>query len=88
MTKIALNELDDVEKVECVEIRVCTRTRACKWKGTYPQLALKKKDEVEQEHICPKCGNNEFYIEYMPLYKYKKNYVDMTKALHKPSPIL
>lgn len=88
MTKIAQNELDDVEKVECVEIRVCTRTRACKWKGIYPQLALKRIDEVEQEHICPKCGNNEFYIEYMPLHKYQDNYVDMTKALHKPSPIL
>lgn len=88
MTKITLTELDDVEKVDCVEIRVCTRTRACKWKGTYPQLGLKRIDEIEQEHICPSCGNNEFYIEYMPLHKYKDTYVDMTKALHKPSPIL
>ena len=38
----------------------CTRKR-CKWQGTESEKYRKRVDEVMSEHVCPKCGNNEFY---------------------------
>lgn len=38
----------------------CTK-RKCKWQGTDDEKARKRLNEYQEEHICPKCGNNEFY---------------------------
>jgi hypothetical protein len=38
----------------------CTK-RKCKWQGKDEEKARKPKDEYMTEHVCPKCGNNEFY---------------------------
>lgn len=38
----------------------CTK-RKCKWQGTDDEKSRKRLNEYQEEHICPKCGNNEFY---------------------------
>lgn len=38
----------------------CTKTK-CKWQGTGDQKASKRFNAFTIEHICPVCGNNEFY---------------------------
>ncbi|WP_396153682.1 hypothetical protein [Flavobacterium sp.] len=45
----------------------CTK-RSCKWQGLDSEKALKKRNENQTDHVCPKCGNNEFY----GLLNYKK----------------
>jgi hypothetical protein len=51
MKKIQEQELNEVEKTQFVDIRVCTKKRKCGWKGTYPQLLWKRKDEYECNHV-------------------------------------
>ena len=43
----------------------CTK-RSCKWQGLDSDKAFKKRDEDITDHVCPKCGNDEFYglLEY------------------------
>ncbi|MEG1540135.1 MAG: hypothetical protein RR383_09355, partial [Muribaculaceae bacterium] len=38
----------------------CTN-RKCKWQGTTDEQKYRKKDDIGYVHICPKCGNDEFY---------------------------
>lgn len=38
----------------------CTK-RKCKWQGTLEQQPIKEIDPGHSQHVCPKCGNNEFY---------------------------
>jgi predicted RNA-binding Zn-ribbon protein involved in translation (DUF1610 family) len=38
----------------------CTN-RKCKWQGKDDEKARKPIDEYITEHVCPKCGNYEFY---------------------------
>ena len=33
----------------------------CKWEGTDEQKGRKRINMYQEEMICPKCGNNEFY---------------------------
>ncbi len=35
--------------------------KSCKWQGTLEEQATRKTSDNSKEHICPKCGNNEFY---------------------------
>lgn len=79
MRPVSQEEYEQVEKTECVEIRACTKTRKCGWKGTYPELDTKRIDECESAHICPQCGNDEFYIEYMPKDKFEDKYLKRVK---------
>jgi len=41
-------------KYECIK-------RKCKWQGTDEDKYQKKLDDGYFEHVCPNCGNNEFY---------------------------
>ena len=38
----------------------CTKQK-CKWEGTDEQKESKRINMYQEEMICPKCGNNEFY---------------------------
>lgn len=38
----------------------CTK-RKCKWQGTDEEKEVLPTDDVWSEHVCPKCGNNEFF---------------------------
>lgn len=42
------------EKYECTK-------RKCKWQGKDEEKLRKKIDDYLTEHVCHKCGNNEFY---------------------------
>ncbi|AXG70452.1 hypothetical protein KORDIASMS9_02692 [Kordia sp. SMS9] len=33
----------------------------CKWMGTYDQKAYKPRGNGFTDHVCPECGNLEFY---------------------------
>lgn len=38
----------------------CTN-KNCKWQGLDKDKARRKIDDSMDEHVCPRCGNNEFY---------------------------
>lgn len=38
----------------------CTKQK-CKWQGTDEEKGRKRINEYRTEHVCPKCGNAEFY---------------------------
>lgn len=38
----------------------CTKKK-CKWQGTDEQKGRRFRDEYQTDHVCPECGNNEFY---------------------------
>lgn len=38
----------------------CTKQK-CKWQGTDEEKGRKRINEYQTEHVCPKCGNAEFY---------------------------
>lgn len=45
---------EDVERYQCTKPK-------CKWQGKDEDKARKQISDIQQEHVCPKCGNNEFY---------------------------
>lgn len=48
------------DRQECVK-------KACKWTGTINECSKKEIDSWSSEHVCPKCGGNEFYILPEPI---------------------
>lgn len=38
----------------------CTKNN-CNWEGLDEERSTVKKDDMWEEFVCPKCGNNEFY---------------------------
>ena len=38
----------------------CTKQK-CKWQGFDKEKGLKKINDYQTAHVCPKCGNDEFY---------------------------
>ena len=44
------------------EIWRCGHTRKCEWKGSRDELAEERRDGLIQ-HVCPRCGNDEFYVD-------------------------
>jgi hypothetical protein len=48
------------ERQECVK-------KACKWTGTMNECAKKEIDSWSSEHVCLKCGGNDFYFLPEPI---------------------
>jgi cytochrome c-type biogenesis protein CcmH/NrfF len=38
----------------------CTKSK-CKWQGTDEEKNRNRLNDYQEELVCPKCGNNEFY---------------------------
>lgn len=38
----------------------CSKKK-CQWQGLDEEKARKRIDNYLTEHVCPRCGNNEFY---------------------------
>lgn len=47
-----------------LEIWRCSHVRKCKWEGLKEELhaVLDKKDPMITHHVCPRCGNDDFYV--------------------------
>ncbi len=76
MKKITQKQFKGVKTEVCVEIWSCSRVRTCGWKGIYSQLGEKRISKIQSDCICPRCGNDVFNTEYMPVYEYKDKYIE------------
>ena len=74
--KIVTNkEFCKIEKCECVLIVECTKTRKCGWKGTELEYGEKKISEIEIVNTCPRCGNDEFFMSWIPVSTFTNKYL-------------
>ena len=67
--KITKEEILKLQTEVCVQELECTHTRKCGWRGLETQMGVKRIDSVESVMVCPRCGNNEVYIAYIPIHK-------------------
>lgn len=78
MKKITMKEFEAVKEdtTRCILIVQCTRTRACAWEGLENHYDEKRVNEYERVNVCPRCGNDQFYMKYEPVYSFESKYVE------------
>jgi len=73
--KVTKEEFEEVRREKCIEVWQCTKTRKCGWEGLHSQLAEKVVSEIESKYVCPHCGNEEFYTEFISEQKATNKFV-------------